>query len=158
MIEILFCLLVGLLLFIGEIFFPSTILGWLATIAFFTGVVLAFVSFGWKAGLETLAASLFLFGGLLWSWLRFLPKSRIGHRMALEFYNPRRTAGPSAEWIGRQGILLSPCHPIGVALIEKKRTEVIAESGFLEEGVKIQVVAWHDGQWVVEAVSERSSP
>ncbi|MDD4933544.1 MAG: NfeD family protein [Methylacidiphilaceae bacterium] len=154
MTAILFCFLAGLLLFVGELFFPSAIFALLAGIAFLTGILLAFSLFGWKTGLASLAAGLFVFGGLLWAWLRFLPKSRIGHRMALEFRNPPGTIGPSSDLVGRQGILLSPCHPIGVALFEKKRTEVVAESGFLEEGSKVRVVGCRDGHWIVEELSE----
>ncbi|VVM05812.1 hypothetical protein MAMC_00799 [Methylacidimicrobium cyclopophantes] len=154
MTAILFFLLVGLLLFAGELLFPSTILGVLAGFAFFAGVVAAFLLFGQEAGFFALAASLLLFGGLLWAWLRFLPRSRLGHRMALEFSNPPGRAEPDVGLIGRQGVLLSPCHPVGVALFEKKRTEVIAESGFLEEGTKIRVIGSRDGRWIVEAVNE----
>ena len=154
MIAILFCFLVGMLLFVGELFFPSTIFGGFAAIAFLAGVVLAFSLFGWGAGLTALAASLFSFGGLLWAWLRFLPRSRLGHRMALDFSNPSGIGGPSAELMGRQGILVSPCHPIGVALFEKKRTEVVAASGFLEEGTPVRVVGRRDACWIVEPLSE----
>ena len=153
MIAILFCFAAGLLFFAGEIFFPSTFLGLLSTLALLAGVVLAFGFFGWKAGLTALAASLLLFGGLLWAWLRFLPKSWLGRRMALDFSNPSGAGGPPMDLAGREGILLSPCHPVGVALFEKKRTEVVAESGFLEEGTKIRVVGWRDGHWIVEASS-----
>ncbi|MGD9896894.1 MAG: hypothetical protein AB7T14_07480 [Candidatus Methylacidiphilaceae bacterium] len=151
---VLFCLLAGLLLFAGELFFPSTVMGLLAAMAFLVGVVLAFALFGWGAGLAAFATSLLFFGGLLWAWLRLLPKSRLGRRMALNFSNPSGVAGLSGELMGRHGILLSSCHPIGVALFEKKRTEVVAESGFLEEGTTVRVVGRRDGHWIVEALTE----
>ncbi|QSR83885.1 NfeD family protein [Methylacidimicrobium sp. B4] len=153
MIAILFCLLAGLVLFGAELFFPSTILGLLALVAFLTGVVVAFARSGWGAGLAVLAASLLFSSAFLWAWLRFLPKSRLGHRMALEFRNPSGVGRPHSDLVGHEGLLVSPCHPIGVALFEEKRTEVVAESGFLEEGTRIRVVGWRDGHWIVEATA-----
>ncbi len=151
MIAILFCLLAGLILFGGELFFPSTILGSLALLAFLAGVVLAFTRSGWGGGLTVLAASLLFSSGFLWAWLRFLPRSRLGRRMALEFRNPSGIGRSRSDLVGREGLLVSPCHPIGVALFEEERTEVVAESGFLEEGTKIRVVGSRDGHWIAKA-------
>lgn len=99
------------------------------------------------------AMSLLVFEKRLWGRLRYRARSRRGRWMASPFGNPSGAGRPASDRVSREEPLLSPCHPIGVALFEGRRTGVVAESGFREAGNRARVLGWHDGRWIVEAVA-----
>lgn len=55
--------------------------------------------------------------------------------------------------IGRKGEVITTLRPVGVVLIDGERVDALAESGVIEEGEMIEVVAAYDNQLKVRIAS-----
>jgi membrane-bound serine protease (ClpP class) len=83
--------------------------------------------------------------------IKYFPKTVAGRRMILA----ERQTGASAEaqrvddWIGREGVAQTVLRPAGMAMIGGQRLDVEAESGMIESGSPIKIVAVHKNRLVV---------
>jgi membrane-bound ClpP family serine protease len=87
--------------------------------------------------------------------IKYFPKTRAGKKMILaETQTGVRARTPQAgDWVGREGVAQTLLRPAGVALIDGKRLDVLAESGMIESGSPIKIVAVHENQLVVRKLS-----
>lgn len=89
--------------------------------------------------------------------LKFLPKTRLYKKLQLEA-TTGKSAGYSAtreglnELIGKEGTVITPLHPIGTAVIEGKRVDVVSEVGMIDRGKKIVVIKVEGNKVVVKEV------
>lgn len=139
-------LIVGLLMGVAEIFFPS--LGLLSVGAIgslLTGVYLAFqvsMVFGIIYSIVLLIAGP---AAVLWA-LRWLPHTAIGRRFlanASGFQDPETRRGTSPlldRFEGTQGVAVSTLRPSGTAEILGERVDVITRGEIVEAGQPIEVV------------------
>jgi len=149
-------LIIGFFLIGMELFVPGGILGIFGTIAWIAAAVIGYTRFDppWNL-LSTIAL---LSTGILTFiiWIRYFPKSRIGRSLALT----ENAASFKAHTIGRdialgaRGKALSDLRPSGVARIDGKRVDVVADGEWIEAGSSIKVVSTSGGHISVVKIRE----
>ena len=146
MIEGIVLVFLGVLLIFIEIFIipsfgPIGVLGGLLVAA---GACVAGYREGFKAALTAtgLGFGFALPACGLGFWL--LPRTRIGgsliHRASERSDEGFRAAAEPAELVGRRGEAVTPLRPSGIALIDGRRVDVVAEGEFIERGRRVEVV------------------
>lgn len=86
--------------------------------------------------------------------IKILPHTNIYKKMRLETTTSRK-AGFSAErsglseLMGKEGITLTPLHPVGTAVIGGKRIDVVSEVGMIDKDSKVVVVKVEGNKVVV---------
>jgi membrane-bound ClpP family serine protease len=87
--------------------------------------------------------------------IKYFPKTAAGKKMILAATQSGASAQPckASDWIGRDGMALTILRPAGVAMIDGKRLDVMAESGMIESGSPIKIVAVHENRLVVKKLS-----
>jgi membrane-bound serine protease (ClpP class) len=105
-------------------------------------IVLGYVQFGPLIGTVILAA----LGGvslvLFWIWMRYFQKTRVGRGLTLgTSLSSGNELPPSKNLIGKTGVSSTDLRPTGRAMIDEERIEVMAETGFIEAGTPIIVIA-----------------
>lgn len=89
--------------------------------------------------------------------LKILPKTKVYKKLRLET-TTARSAGYTAvregleSLIGKEGISITPLHPVGTAIIDNKRVDVISEIGMIDKDKKIVVVKVEGNRVVVKEV------
>lgn len=95
--------------------------------------------------------------------LRFLPRLPFGRRLILETGLAAGEGYASApdtdkQWLGKDGLAVSPLRPAGIADIAGERLDVVSDGEFIEAGAQV-VVARVDGNRIVvrrhRAVTEK---
>jgi membrane-bound serine protease (ClpP class) len=95
--------------------------------------------------------------------LRFLPRLPFGRRLILETGLAAGAGYASApdtdkQWLGKDGLAVSPLRPAGIADIAGERLDVVSDGEFIEAGAQV-VVARVDGNRIVvrrhRAVTEK---
>lgn len=132
--------IVGFLLVAAEVFVPGMILGVLGGLCLVASVALCYAAYGLLLGSVAFAALavLLLIGFFL--WINLFPSTPIGKRMMLKkALAPENSIAPS-NLLGATGHAVTPLRPAGTALIGGRRVDVVAESGLIEPGQKIEVV------------------
>ncbi len=150
----LLLLVVGLLLVVAEVMLPSG--GLLGLVA---GSCLIGSSYVAYLGSAPLGARWILLETALVpaTWIGAiygLPRTRIGRRVYLQPPTAAdiHEAGSQAthrERVGRSGRVLTPLRPSGMIELDGRRVEAIAESGLIDPGVWVRVVAVRSGRVVV---------
>lgn len=141
-------LILGTVLMFLETLLPGLIAGIIGFICLLAAVVLGYRDFGYQTGSAILAGVLV---GLLigaWCWLKFFPESRVAKK-----FISQRTVGDLGvdrpELLKGTGVALTSLRPSGTATINGQRVDVVAETGFIERGTNIKVVAVEGSRIVV---------
>lgn len=154
MITAIALMLAGLVLVVAEVFFPS--LG-----AFGLASALCVVAADWIAYREAGPTAMWVLIGIqlvavplvlkLAFWA--LPRTPFGRGMMLPVPPPEPQAGVerSDHLLGRAGVALTDLRPGGTADFEGERRSVVAESGSLDRGTPLVVVAVEGYRIVVRA-------
>lgn len=143
----------GYLFLFLEIFLPGGVLGILGTGLIAYACYLAFeLSAGW--GLAALTLS-FAVAALV---VRLFTSSRFGRRMFL-VGDPGARDWKAAEagldgLVGREGRTTTRLRPAGLAEIEGRRVDVVADAEVLDAGRRVRVCRVEGNRVVVEAVDE----
>jgi membrane-bound serine protease (ClpP class) len=143
-------LLVGAALMFLEVFLPGLIAGILGLLCLLTAVVLAY---GESFATGNIVLGIVIAGLTLgtWCWLHFFPESRIaGLFISKQAIGELGTDRP--ELVGQTGVAATALRPSGTATLEGKRVDVVAESGFIERGTPVKVIAVEGLRVVVRAV------
>lgn len=133
---------IGLLLMGMEIFVPGGVLGVMGGLALLIAVVLGFAAFGPQQGLLA-AVSIFIFLAITIAlWIVLLPKTRIGKTLTLssDAGSFRSSNISTANLLGKEGVAVTPLGPSGIARIDGRRMDVLAEGKWIEAGATIRVV------------------
>lgn len=143
-------LLVGAALMFLEVFLPGLIAGILGLLCLIAAVVLAYAE-GFATGNIILGV---VIAGLCvgtWCWLKFFPDSRIaGIFISKQAIGDLGTDRP--ELVGCTGEAVTALRPSGTATLNGKRVDVVAESGFIERGTPVKVIAVEGLRVVVRAM------
>jgi membrane-bound serine protease (ClpP class) len=141
-------LILGTVLMFLETLLPGLIAGIIGFICLLAAVVLGYRDFGYQTGSLILAGVLV---GLLvgaWCWLKFFPESRVAKK-----FISQRTVGDLGvdrpELLNGTGVALTSLRPSGTATINGQRVDVVAETGFIEPGTHVKVVAVEGARIVV---------
>lgn len=109
-----------------------------------------------------LSTSILLMLVSAWAVLRHLPRSQrlVRSGVLLMSSTPREGGYTSAvlrtDLVGREGVAITDLRPSGVALVGDERVDVVAETGWIEEGSPVAVVSSEGYRHVVRAVSRDS--
>ena len=144
----LLCLGAAVILFVAEIFLPSAgIIALAAAASCVAGIVLLFLynpATGVVGLVITIAVLPFFFAFLLKLW----PNTPIAKLLLLKNTQPVRTAeGPGDgeagqnPLVGKQGKAVTDLRPVGMCVIDGKRTECLAEEGTIPAGSDVRVVS-----------------
>lgn len=149
--------LLGILAFIIEIFVVPGfgVAGVAGIILMGWGILLLSVDItnAFKALVIALILSVVLFFALLkiMSKIKFWQRIKLGDRQYKE-------AGYAAsgeelgQYIGQEGIALTPLRPAGTAEINGQRLDVVSEGGFIALGAKIRVVKVQGSRIIVRSI------
>jgi len=144
-------LIVGAVLLFLETLLPGMIAGIIGFLCLLAAVVLGYQDYGFQTG------SLLLLGVLVglaigfFCWLKFFPDSRIAKRFISEGA-VGELGVDRPELLNGTGLALTQLRPSGTANINGQRVDVVAESGLIERGAKLKVVAVEGSRIVVRAL------
>jgi membrane-bound serine protease (ClpP class) len=87
--------------------------------------------------------------------IKYFPNTAAGRKMILAHtQTDKRAQSPRmSDWIGREGVAQTVLRPSGMALIDGTRLDVVAESGMIESGSHIKIVAVNENRLVVKKLS-----
>jgi membrane-bound serine protease (ClpP class) len=146
--------LIGLLLVAVDFFLPGFVLGSIGILLMLLAVALAYRDYGLNA-----AAGLFVVEVVLGCCLGYYtikkgPQTAAGKRMILAHEQTGQSTvnEPPASLVGQQGVAQTFLRPSGMALLDGKRLDVVAESGMIESGSAIKVVAVEGNRIVVRKI------
>jgi membrane-bound ClpP family serine protease len=144
-------LILGAVLLFLETLLPGLIAGIIGSICLVVAVVLGYRDYGFQTGTLILAGVIV---GLMvgaWCWLKFFPESRIAQK-----FISRGAVGDLGvdrpELLNGTGTAITRLRPSGTATINGQRVDVVAESGLIERGAKLKVVAVEGTRIVVRAI------
>ena len=142
----------GMFMIIVEVFMPGAVLGVVGTFLLLAAAATAFSAFGVGGGLWACLGLLLGGGAVLLLWLKVFPRTRIAKSITLKDHNAGRASPDSSSLLGADGVSLSTLRPAGVARIAGARHDVMAESGWVDEGRAVKVVRVEAGRVVVREV------
>ncbi|MCX6996672.1 MAG: NfeD family protein [Kiritimatiellaeota bacterium] len=156
----LILLLGGLLLVGAEIFLPGGLVGLLGAVALLGAAFVGGSKFAAPYNLLSVALIIVLAGIAIYLWIRFFPKSRMGRKLTLNADGSRFTtvAQESAAWLNQEGQALSALRPAGLALVQGRRVDVVAESSWIPAGARIGVIAVEGNRIVVRQLATPVAP
>jgi membrane-bound serine protease (ClpP class) len=125
----------------AEIFLPGGIVGMIGAIALMAAVIVGFSAFGAQGGLISAALIALVAGLCVIIWMRFFPHTRLGRRLTLS-KDARlfKSAREPEELVGKTGSTLTALRPSGIARIEGRRTDVVAEGSWIDPDKPIRVI------------------
>ena len=146
----------GLVLIAVDFYLPGFVLGSI-------GIVLMLVAtaIGYN-GTRSINKTIVLFCveatlgiGAGYASIKYFPKTAAGRKMILAHTqtDTRAQAPRMNDWIGREGVAQTVLRPSGMALIDGTRLDVVAESGMIESGSHIKIVAVNENRLVVKKLS-----
>ncbi len=146
--------LAGLLLIGVEIYIPEGVIGLLGGLCLLAAAVIGFFVFPSPWGLLSAVAIVLLSVLAMAAWAFWVPRTRAGRRLTLERDGRDfRLDAPGADLEGREGEAQSTLRPAGVALIDGRRCDVVAEEGtWIEAGARIRVTAVRGTRVIVRPV------
>jgi len=145
--------IVGFLLIAAEVFVPGMVLGALGGLCLAAMVVLCYMAYGPLLGTVAFSAlaALLIIGFFL--WINLFPGTPIGKKIMLKRVLPRENSLPVQSLLGATGESVTPLRPAGTAVIGGRRVDVVAESGLIEPGQKIEVVLQEGLRVVVRKIA-----
>jgi membrane-bound serine protease (ClpP class) len=143
---------VGLMLIAVDFYLPSFVLAGIGVVLLLTATLIGYAETG-SANQTILlfCAEAALGFGAGYASIKYFPRTRTGRKMILaETQTGVRAGSPQpSDWIGREGVAQSPLRPAGAALIDGQRLDVVAESGVIDSGSRIRIIAVNENRLVV---------
>lgn len=134
----------GILLLGAEIYIPGGIMGLLGAAALVGALFVGFTvpMFGPFGGLVSALIIIAAGGAGLFFWLRYFPHSRFGRMLSLSQSIRKEDDQPSplTELKGATGTTLSNLTPSGVAEINGRRIDVVADGSWIDKDTDIVVL------------------
>ena len=153
----LILVVVGMFLIGAEIFLPGGVIGVIGALALLMAAGMGFVAFGIQGGMLCALIIVILTGVCIVLWVRFFPSTRMGKNLMLSKDGKlfKSAAAELVNLTGKEGVALSTLRPSGIAQIEGKRVDVVADGSWIETGKRICVTRVEGSRVLVR---ETSSP
>jgi membrane-bound serine protease (ClpP class) len=148
-------LVVGGLVLIGvDFYLPGFVLASLGTVLMLTALGVCYRAYGLTPAVMLFIGEAIAAGATAFAAIKYFPKSAIGRRMILSHDQTgvRAQSPLKAGLIGREGVAHTVLRPAGMAMLDGKRLDVVAESGMIERGSPIRVIAVEENRIVVRKV------
>jgi len=142
MVELFTILIIAGLFLIGaEIFRPGGVIGFIGGLCLLAAVVVGFIAFGLQGGLLVALAVVVLAGVCLVIWVKYFPRTRMGQSLTLSDDGKSfKSASPEfMDLLNKEGVAFSILRPAGIAKIDGKRVDVVADGSWIESGKPIKV-------------------
>ncbi len=160
MIAIIGLIIAALLLISFEILVPGGILGLLGVACVAGAVWISYQEYQLQGAVITLLASVFVITTAVFIEFQMLPKTKYGKRLFLSKtsgsrirYGERSDEGERDDLIGQRGQAATTMAPSGRVVIDGKSYEGFSQSGLLNKGVEVEVIARDAFRVVVKKVS-----
>jgi membrane-bound serine protease (ClpP class) len=143
---------VGLMLIAVDFYLPSFVLAGVGVVLLLAATLIGYGATGSMNKTILLFCTEAALGfGASYASIKYFPRTRTGRKMILaETQTGERAQTPQASnWIGREGVAHTPLRPAGAALIDGQRLDVIAESGVIDSGSRIKIIAVNENRLVV---------
>ena len=155
----LFLLMACAVLLVAEVFVPSAGILTVLAIACGLGGISLFFQHSLVAGWIGIGIAVVLIPAVLVIAYKVFPKTPFGKAMLLA--PPEDTQGdgvPDADelssFLGRVGRVQAVLHPVGLCDFSGRRVECVAESGYVERGKSVEVIAVQGAQLTVRETEE----
>ena len=146
---------VGLFMLAIEVIIPGGVVGAIGFLSLMLACAISFKAFGAKTGMLSTVSIMLGSVVIIALWIKYLPTSPIGRIITLN-----ETPSPEAprpfehqELVGQEGEALTDLRPSGIARIEGRRVDVVADQDWIEHGQAIKVVKTEGNRIVVRAQS-----
>lgn len=153
--------LVGSLLVVAEVLFPSGgVLGFLSAAAFLGGIYSAYSAGGMLYGLGFAAAEVLLLPVLIYFTFLYLPKTPLGKLLVgrAPTEGDVLPADDSDSLIGKVGVARSKMLPSGSIEIDGQMLDAVSQGQAIEPGEYVKIVEASRNRLVVRRVSENERP
>jgi membrane-bound serine protease (ClpP class) len=153
---IVILIVAGLMLIAVDFYLPGFVLGSVGVVLMLVAVMICFnITNSLNKAIMLFCLEVALGIGAGYASIKYFPKTSAGKKMILAATQTGASAQPSREsdWIGREGVAQTVLRPAGVAMIDGKRLDAVAESGMIESGSPIKIVAVHENRLVVKKLS-----
>jgi membrane-bound serine protease (ClpP class) len=143
--------MVGLVLIAVDFYIPGFVLGSIGILMMLGATALCYNVKGLVPASLLFAVEVVLGGGAAYISIVYVPKTAMGKKMFLHHTQTgqRAQATVASDLPGKQGVAQTVLRPAGMAIIDGKRVDVLAESGMIEAGTPIEVVAVKENQIIV---------
>jgi membrane-bound serine protease (ClpP class) len=145
---------IGLLLIAVDFYLPGFVLGSIGIVLMLIAVSVAYRGYGLNAAAGLFLAEVVLGCTIGYIVIKTVPQTAAGKRMILAHEQTGQSAAtePPTRLVGQHGVAQSLLRPSGMALLDGKRLDVVAESGVIESGSAIKVVAVEGTQIIVRKI------
>ena len=147
---------VGLVFIAVEFYLPSLVLGSIGAVLMLFATAICYSSTGSRDQTIVLFCVEVVLGlGVGYASIKYFPRTAVGRKMILAKMQTDASAPAERvkDWIGREGVAQTVLRPSGMALIDGKRLDVEAESGMIESGCPIKIVAVQKNRLVVKKLT-----
>jgi membrane-bound serine protease (ClpP class) len=144
---------VGLVFIAVEFYLPGLVLGSIGAVLMLFATAICYSVTGSRDQTIVLFCVEVALGlGAGYASIKYFPRTALGQKMILAKMDTGASAPAESvkDWIGREGVAQTVLRPAGLALIGGKRIDVEAESGLIESGSPIKIVAVHKNRLVVK--------
>ena len=154
-LPMIFCLLLGMVLLIVEVFLPGFGLPGISGIVLVgVGVVMIGTNFGALTAIGVLLVLLAVLAVLI-SWvLRQVSSGKAKSELFLSEKGVFAANEDMQVLVGKRGVTTSVMRPAGIGDFDGVRLNVVTEGDFIEQGTQIEIVRVDGGKIVVRALSE----
>jgi membrane-bound serine protease (ClpP class) len=150
-------IILGAVLLVLEIFIPSFGLLTICAVAAEVGGIWLFFKMSPAMGWVGVGVAAVLVPIVWVITYKMFPKTSFGKSVTLE--GPEREMGDAIpdtdellEMIGKTGVVISPLRPVGMCDFDGERLECVAETGFVETDIAVEVIHVEGTQLTVRTV------
>lgn len=144
-------------LILAEVFVPSGGIISICAIACVIGGVVIFFRHSTTAGWIGVVTAVIMIPSVLIIAYKIFPKTRFGKSVTLT--PPERQRGDAIpdtlelkEMLGAVGLVITPLRPVGMCDFSGERLECVAESGYVDKGLKVKVIRVQSTQVTVRVI------
>jgi len=140
-----------------EFFLPGGILGVLGALSLLASIITAYAQYSLSVGMLIMVGELVGAFVLLAVGLKLFPRTWAGKRMILSttLDDSHGYTGDTVilkQYLGQTGAAESDLRPAGVARIQGKRVDAVAEGQFVDKGTEVKVIEVEGNRVVVRPV------
>lgn len=137
-----------------DFYLPGFVLATIGIVLMFIAVGIAWYVYGITLALWIFIGEAFLGVAAGYFSIKLVPQTAFGKRMFLHETQAgvRAQTTVAPQLIGRSGVAKTVLRPAGVAEVDGKRLDVVAESGMIASGEPITVIAVQENRIVVRKV------
>jgi membrane-bound serine protease (ClpP class) len=150
---------IGAILIAVDFFLPGFVLATIGALFMVGATVICSLNQSLTTTLALICGEILIAGLAGWLSLKYFPRTKVGQHMILNetLQAAHASPGASTELVGREGVAQTVMRPSGIAQVDGKRLDAVAESDMIERGSPIEVVAVEGNRIVVRKTQARTN-